>query len=71
MNIAGSRRPTSALTVDYADVLAQAVKNERWRVILCAVFLAALLVPFLMPKAPYKGLNAALLFIAKKAGLVS
>ena len=33
MNIAGSRRPTSALTVDYADVLAQAVENERWRVI--------------------------------------
>lgn len=33
MNIAGSRRPTIALTVDYADVLAQAVENERWRVI--------------------------------------
>ena len=33
MNIAGSRRPTNSLTVDYADVLAQAVENERWRVI--------------------------------------
>ena len=31
--IAGGRRPTSALTVNYADVLAQAVENERWRVI--------------------------------------
>ena len=38
-------------------------QDERWRVILCAIFLAVLLVPFLMPKAPYKGLNAVLLFI--------
>jgi general L-amino acid transport system permease protein len=37
---------------------------ERWRVILCAILFVALLVPFLIPKAPYKGLNALLLFVA-------
>ena len=38
-------------------------QDERWRVILCAVLLAGLLVPFLMPRAPYKGINALLLFV--------
>lgn len=31
--IAGSRRTEGGLVVDYADVLAQAVANERWRVL--------------------------------------
>ncbi|MDI6026361.1 amino acid ABC transporter permease [Corticibacterium sp. UT-5YL-CI-8] len=35
---------------------------ERWRVILCGAMLVALIVPFLMPRAPYKALNAILLF---------
>jgi general L-amino acid transport system permease protein len=38
-------------------------QDERWRVILCAVALAVLLVPFLMPQAPHKVLNAVLLFV--------
>jgi len=38
-------------------------QDERWRVILCAIFFVGLLVPFLMPRAPHKVLNAALLFI--------
>jgi general L-amino acid transport system permease protein len=37
--------------------------SERWRVILCGVIFVALLIPFLMPRAPYKGWNALLLFI--------
>ncbi|SIQ62052.1 general L-amino acid ABC transporter membrane protein [Rhizobium sp. RU33A] len=37
--------------------------EERWRVILVGVAFIALLVPMLIPKAPRKGLNAALLFI--------
>ena len=32
--------------------------DERWRPILTAVMFVALLVPLLMPTAPYKGLNA-------------
>ena len=36
---------------------------ERWRVILCGVLFFGLLIPFLMPRAPYKGWNALLLFI--------
>jgi general L-amino acid transport system permease protein len=39
-------------------------QDERWRVILCAVLLVVLLVPFLTPRAPYKGINALLLFVA-------
>ena len=39
-------------------------QDERWRVILCAILLAVLLVPFLMPQAPHKVLNAVLLFVA-------
>ncbi|MBD0415744.1 amino acid ABC transporter permease [Oryzicola mucosus] len=35
---------------------------ERWRVILCGAMLVALIVPFLIPRAPYKALNAILLF---------
>ena len=35
---------------------------ERWRVILCGAIFAALLIPFLMPRAPYKMWNAILLF---------
>ena len=31
--IAGARTRSGALTVDYADVLRQAVENERWRVL--------------------------------------
>ena len=38
-------------------------ESQRWRVILCGVLLLGLLVPLLMPTAPRKGLNAALLFI--------
>jgi len=37
--------------------------DERWRPILLAVLLVALLVPFLMPKAPYKAANAIGLFV--------
>jgi general L-amino acid transport system permease protein len=37
-------------------------EEERWRVILCGVLLVGLLVPFLMPRMPRKGLNAVLLF---------
>jgi general L-amino acid transport system permease protein len=37
--------------------------DERWRVIVCAVLLAVLLVPFLMPRAPYKTANAIALFV--------
>lgn len=37
--------------------------EERWRPILVMVMFAVLLVPLLMPKAPYKGVNVALLFI--------
>jgi general L-amino acid transport system permease protein len=36
--------------------------EERWRVILCGVMFVALLVPLLVPKAPYKGWNAILFF---------
>jgi len=39
-------------------------EEERWRVILCGVLLALLLIPFLIPRAPYKRLNAILLFVA-------
>jgi general L-amino acid transport system permease protein len=39
-------------------------EDERWRVILCGIMLVALLVPFLMPRVPHKGLNALLLFVA-------
>lgn len=35
---------------------------ERWRVILAGVLFTALLIPFLTPRAPYKMLNAILLF---------
>lgn len=38
--------------------------EERWRVILVAVMFVALLVPLLVPRAPRKGLNAFLLFLA-------
>jgi general L-amino acid transport system permease protein len=38
--------------------------SERWRVILTGVLLVVLLVPFLMPRVPNKGINALLLFIA-------
>jgi general L-amino acid transport system permease protein len=37
--------------------------GERWRVILCGIMFAALLVPFLVPRAPFKKLNAILLFL--------
>ena len=37
--------------------------DERWRVMFCGAMLVVLLVPFLMPRAPYKGLNAILLFV--------
>lgn len=36
--------------------------DERWRVILTAVIFVALLAPLLMPRAPYKRLNAILFF---------
>jgi general L-amino acid transport system permease protein len=36
--------------------------DERWRVILCGVMFVALLVPLLIPKAPYKGWNAIVFF---------
>lgn len=31
--IAGQRRPQSGMTIDYMDVMRQAVENERWRVL--------------------------------------
>jgi general L-amino acid transport system permease protein len=37
---------------------------EYWRPILVMVMFAVLLVPMLMPKAPFKGVNALLLFVA-------
>ncbi len=37
--------------------------DERWRPILVTVMFIVLLAPLLIPKAPYKGLNALLLFI--------
>ncbi|MBW6420098.1 amino acid ABC transporter permease [Rhizobium sp. XQZ8] len=37
--------------------------DERWRPILVTVMFIVLLAPMLIPKAPYKGLNALLLFI--------
>lgn len=37
--------------------------DERWRVILVGIMFVALLVPLLMPRVPYKGLNALLFFI--------
>lgn len=33
MSLAGHRRPQPDMTIDYADVLRQAVENERWRVL--------------------------------------
>ena len=36
--------------------------DERWRVILTAIIFAALLAPLLIPRAPYKRLNAILFF---------
>jgi general L-amino acid transport system permease protein len=41
--------------------------SERWRVVLVAVMFVALLTPLLIPRAPYKGLNAALFFFALPA----
>lgn len=38
--------------------------EERWRPILVGIMLIALLIPILIPKAPRKGLNALLLFVA-------
>lgn len=38
--------------------------QEYWRPILVMIMFAALLIPMLMPKAPFKGWNALLLFIA-------
>ncbi|MFU0503471.1 amino acid ABC transporter permease [Pseudaminobacter sp. NGMCC 1.201702] len=37
--------------------------SERWRVVLTGFLFVALLVPLMIPKVPYKGLNALLLFI--------
>ncbi len=37
--------------------------EERWRPMLVAILLVLLLVPMLVPKAPYKGINAILLFL--------
>jgi len=37
---------------------------ERWRVILCGILFFGLLIPFLIPRAPFKGWNALLLFVA-------
>ena len=37
--------------------------DERWRVMLTAVLFVGLLVPLLIPRVPYKGLNAILLFV--------
>lgn len=39
-------------------------EEERWRVIRVAIVFVVLLVPFLIPRAPFKGLNALLLFVA-------
>lgn len=39
-------------------------RDQLWRPILVVVMFVALLIPFLMPKAPRKGLNAILLLIA-------
>jgi general L-amino acid transport system permease protein len=39
-------------------------ETERWRVNVVFVLAAVLLLPLLIPKAPYKGLNACLFFIA-------
>ncbi|MEQ1953281.1 amino acid ABC transporter permease [Mesorhizobium sp. CN2-181] len=36
--------------------------DERWRVILCGLLFVALLAPLLIPRAPYKRLNAILFF---------
>jgi len=36
--------------------------DERWRVILTAIIFVGLLTPLLIPKAPYKGINAILFF---------
>ena len=36
--------------------------DERWRVILTGILFVALLVPLLIPRVPYKGLNAILFF---------
>ncbi|PLP58591.1 amino acid ABC transporter permease [Mesorhizobium loti] len=38
--------------------------EERWRPILVAVLFVALLAPLLIPRAPHKGLNAVLFFLA-------
>ena len=38
--------------------------DERWRPMLVALLFVALLVPILMPRMPYKGLNALALFVA-------
>ncbi len=37
--------------------------DERWRPILVGIMFVALLIPLLIPKAPYKGSNALLLFV--------
>ncbi|MBL8582467.1 MAG: amino acid ABC transporter permease [Rhizobiaceae bacterium] len=39
-------------------------EDERWRVMLAGALLVVLLIPFLIPRAPYKTLNALLLFVA-------
>ena len=36
--------------------------DERWRVILTGIIFVALLTPLLIPRAPYKRLNAILFF---------
>ena len=36
--------------------------DERWRVVLTGILFVALLVPLMIPKVPYKGLNAILFF---------
>jgi general L-amino acid transport system permease protein len=38
--------------------------EERWRPLLVAILFVALLVPLLVPRAPYKGWNALLFFVA-------
>jgi general L-amino acid transport system permease protein len=37
--------------------------DERWRVILTAILFVGLLAPLLIPRAPYKGINAILFFL--------
>src|SRR5690606_38159496 len=37
--------------------------EERWRPLLVAILFAALLAPILIPRIPFKGLNALLLFV--------